>query len=68
MTVRVFRNPKESADRLISRFNKKVQGSRILLDVREKRYFKKQESKRHQRKAAVMRDFYRTKREKMKFY
>ncbi len=68
MSVKVFRNPKESVDRLISRFNKKVQGSRILLAVRANRYFKKPASKRHARMAAVMRDFHRKQREKLKYY
>jgi len=68
MAIKVLRNPKESVDRLISRFNKKVQGSRILLQVRANRYFKKAPSKRHSRMAAVMRDFHRTQREKLKFY
>lgn len=68
MAITVRRNPKESADRLISRFNKKIQASRILLLVKERRYHQKDPSKRHQRKAAIMRDHYRKQREKMKYY
>ena len=68
MPVRVHRNPKESVDRLISRFNKKVQSSRILLLVRERRYFRREPNKRHSRMAAIMRDFHRRQREKMKYY
>ena len=30
MAVHVTKNPKESVERLISRFNKKMQGSRML--------------------------------------
>lgn len=68
MAIKVFRNPKESSDRLISRFNKKVQASRILLEVKAKRYFKRDPNKRHMRRAAIMRDFHRKQREKMKYY
>ena len=68
MAIKVIRNSKESADRLISRFNKKIQGSRILLLVRSNRYFKKKPNKRHSRMAAIMRDFHRKQREKMKYY
>lgn len=68
MKVTVWKSDKESNERAITRFNKKVQASRKLLDVRGSRYHKKKETKRHSRAAAVMRDFYRTKREKSKFY
>lgn len=68
MGVSIAKNPKESFDRLISRFNKKVQGSRILLQVRNRRYFKKPPTKRVRRKAAVMREHYRAKRDKMQYY
>jgi hypothetical protein len=34
MAITVYRNSKESLDRLISRFNKKVQSSRVLLEVK----------------------------------
>lgn len=66
MRVSVVRNPKESTDRVIARFNKKVQSSRKLLKVKEERYFTKKKTKRQVRAAAVMREFYRAKREKMK--
>ncbi len=68
MSIRVVRNPKESVDRLISRFHKKVQASRIILLLKERRYLKHDPSPRHQRKAAIMRNHYRTQREKAKFY
>jgi len=68
MGLKVYRNQKESVDRLISRFNKKVQASRILLMVKERRYLKKKPSKRHSRMAAIMRTHYRQQREKMKYY
>lgn len=68
MKVIVIRNPKESTDRVIARFNKKVQNSRKLLQVKEGRYLTKPKTKRQVRAAAIMREFYRTKREKMKHF
>ena len=68
MAVHVIKNSKESTDRLIARFNKKVQSSRILLEVRERRYYKRPLKKRQVRAKAIMREHHRTQREKMKFY
>lgn len=68
MAIKVLRNPKESVDRLIARFNKKVQSSRILVQLKARRYFKRAPRKREVRAAAVMRQHYRTQRDKMKFY
>ena len=67
MTVTVYKNDKESVDRVISRWNKKVQASRILLEKRQRRYFASPETKRHTRMKAVKRDEYRAKREKNRF-
>ncbi|MFC1811010.1 hypothetical protein ACFLZH_05905 [Patescibacteria group bacterium] len=67
MTVRVVKNEKESVDRVISRFNKKVQGSRILLKKRTGRYRQKPLTKRLVRKKAVKREEYRALREKNRF-
>lgn len=68
MAIRVYKNPKESVDRLISRFNKKVQASRVLLEVRKRRYYKKKPSRRYLRQAAMMRTYYRNLRDKMQYY
>ncbi len=68
MAISVKRNPKESVERLIARFNKKVQSSRILPELKGRRYFQKPLKKRQIRAAAIMRSHYRTLREKMKFY
>ncbi|MBD3270644.1 30S ribosomal protein S21 [Candidatus Peregrinibacteria bacterium] len=68
MPVSVVRNQKESVDRLIARFNKKVQSSRILLLVKSRRYFQRPVTKRHVRQAAIMRDHYRNKKDKLRFY
>jgi ribosomal protein S21 len=67
MTIRVRKNDKESVDRVISRFNKKVQASRILLNKRRGRYFAKDLTRRLQRQKAVKREEYRALREKNKF-
>ena len=68
MAVTILKNQKESQDRLISRFNKKVQSSRILLEVKSRRYRKKKLTKRLVRQSAIMREHYRFKREKEQYY
>ena len=68
MALKVYRNPKESVERMISRFNKKVQASRVLLEVKNRRYWKRAPTKRYLRQAAIMRWFYRDLREKQKFH
>jgi len=68
MKVTVWKDDKESNERAITRFNKKVQASRKLLEIRKSRYNKKVSTKRYTRDAAVMREFYRSKKEKNKFY
>ena len=68
MAITVVKTAKESSDRLIARFNKKVQASRILLEVRAKRYFKRPLRKREERAMAKMRQHYRSLKDKMKFY
>jgi len=68
MAITVRRNPKESSDRLIARFNKKVQASRTLLIAKAHRYFKRPLRKREIRARAIMREHFRSLREKMKFY
>lgn len=68
MRVTIWKNDKESNERSITRFNKKVQGSRKILKVRSSRYHKKAATTRQVRQAAIKRDFYRTRREKSRFY
>jgi hypothetical protein len=68
MKVVVVKKEKESNERLISRFNKRVQGSRKILKVKSERYNKRPETKRHKRASAIMREKYRTIREKNRFY
>lgn len=68
MPVVVYKNQKESVDRLISRFNKKVQGSRVILEVKNRRYYKKTSTKRLVRQAAIKREYYRAQKDKMQYY
>lgn len=68
MKVTIWKNDKESNERAITRFNKKVQASRKLLQIKNDRYHKKALTKRKARMAAVMREHYRSQKEKNKFY
>ena len=68
MKVQVIKNDKESNERCISRFNKKVQASRKLLEIKKARYHKKSPTKTQIRAGAVVRDTYRAAKEKHKFY
>ncbi|MBU1446553.1 hypothetical protein KKD70_04815 [Patescibacteria group bacterium] len=65
--ISVWKNAKESVDRVISRFNKKVQASRLLLQKRRSRYHAKDLTKRQVRGRAVKREEYRAIREKNRF-
>lgn len=68
MKVTVWKNDKESTERCITRFNKKVQASKKLVNLRSKRYNQKKPRKKQVRTAAIIREAYRTQREKNKFY
>ena len=61
------KNQKESNEKLISRFQKKVQGSRVIVMAKERMHFKKPIKKRHIRTRAIMREHYRSLREKQKY-
>lgn len=66
--ITVWKNPKESFERFLSRFEGAVQRSRVVRVLRERRYREKPQTKRVRRNAALKRTDYRTQREKMKFY
>ncbi len=68
MAITVLKNSKESPERLIGRFNKKVQQSRVIVTLKSKRYRSKKPSAQKMRSAALMRDKYRKLKEKSKFY
>ncbi len=57
----------ESNERLMSRFKKVVQRSRIMNQKRN-RYFATKKTKKQIREAAVSRSSYRKKRERAKYY
>ena len=58
----------ESNERLISRFKKTVQRSRVLLNSKKHRFHEQKTRKRYIRQSAVKRSFYRNKRAKEQFY
>ena len=58
----------ESNERLISRFKKVVQRSRILPETKQHRFHEQKPRKRFIRQSAVKRNFYRSKRAKEQFY
>ena len=68
MKVTIWKNDKESNERSITRFNKKVQGSRKILKIKSERYFSKPSTKIKVRQTAISREKYRAAREKNKFY
>ena len=65
--INLVRNSKESSDKLVNRFIKKVQASRIIILAKAGRYFQKPLKKRKIRSAAVMRDHYRELKETRKY-
>ena len=58
----------ESNERLISRFKKTVQRSRVLLNAKQHRFHEQKPRKLFTRQAAVKREHYRAKRAKEQFY
>lgn len=66
--ISVFKHPKESFERFLSRFDNGVQRARIVRLLRERRFREKPPTKRLIRAAALKREEYRAKREKLKFY
>ena len=53
----------ESNERLISRFKKLVQRSRVIINAKEKKYHSRPVKKKRVRQAAIMRDQHRRERE-----
>jgi ribosomal protein S21 len=63
MTICAKRRENETVEKLISRFKKQTQGTRLVQLVRDQRYFKKQPTKRLIRVSALMRSQNRAKRQ-----
>jgi ribosomal protein S21 len=53
------KDPKESVENLLRRFNRKVQQSGIVTLVKRNQYFEKQMSKRERRIRAILRQEYK---------
>lgn len=60
--------PKESPEKRVSRFKQWYNRSRVGNMVKTRRYRRKKLSRRQQRESAVVREKYRTQRERNKFY
>lgn len=65
--IYAIKKQNESNERLLSRFKKLVQRSRVM-EQKRNRYFKTKPTKKFVREAAVKREYYRTKRERAKYY
>ena len=66
--IYAIKKQNESNERLISRFKKTVQRSRILMNAKQHRFHEQTKRKRYVRQSAVKRDFFRAKRAKEQFY
>lgn len=66
--LRVTKNTKESNDRIIQRFSNRVKASRLVQEVKEKRYYTKKPTRLKRKASALMREHYRSLREKRKLY
>lgn len=66
--IYAVRKENESVDKLINRFKKQVQGTRLLLQVRKGRYHQKKLTKKKLREAAVIRDGHRAEKAKKVYY
>ncbi len=65
--IYAIKKPNESNERLMSRFKKVIQRSRVM-EVKRNRYFADKLTKTQVRTAAVIREMHRKKRERAKFY
>jgi ribosomal protein S21 len=66
--VHVKRDPKESFERMLSRFKKLLQRSHKIQEAKDNQYHQKADSKRYQRQAAIMREYYRARKAKRQLY
>jgi len=60
----IRKDPNESVENLIRRFNKKVAQSGVLVVAKKKRYFEKPISKKKQREIAIRKRLYREQKAK----
>ncbi len=65
--IKLTKQPKESNEKLMSRFQKKLSGSRIVTLKKERTYFRKSKKIREIRARAMKREMFRSLREKKKY-
>ena len=65
MAIEVRKKERESAGLLLRRFSRRVQQSRILLQAREGRFYRKAKTKRQKRATALRREQLRAQRKDM---
>ena len=58
----------ESNERLMSRFKKVVQRSRLMMTSKQRKYYVHEDKKGKVRQKAIKREFYRGKRAKQQYY
>jgi ribosomal protein S21 len=68
MAVAATKREGESSEKLISRWNKKVQAGRMVNWIKRHKFFEKDDNKRKRRHKAIKREFYRTQRNKLSYY
>ena len=68
MAIYALRRENETVDKLINRFKKQTQSSRIVQRVRAKRYWTKTDTPRLVRKSALKREENRAKKRVEQFY
>jgi ribosomal protein S21 len=68
MAVAVVRRDGESNEKVIGRWKKKTQKANIVKSTRKARYFDRNDSLTKQKEGAIVRERYRAKRKKNRFY
>jgi ribosomal protein S21 len=68
MAVAVVKKENESNEKLVSRFEKKVQQARLLQWLRKNRFHKDRENKKRVKEAGIAASRYRAERERLKYY
>jgi ribosomal protein S21 len=68
MAVAVVRRDGESNEKVIGRWKKKTQKAAIVKSTRKARYFGRNESLTKQKESAIVRERYRARRKKNRFY
>lgn len=66
--IYAFKKQGESNERLMSRFKKVVQRSRVLMNEKRNKFHQKPKTKRLVRQAALVSATHRQRREKAKYY